>query len=53
MFMMEICYRNHSTIPDPFNTKEDYEALKGLTIGTTAWEEDVDIQIARKMRLLP
>jgi len=53
MFIMEICYRNHSPMIDPFNLKEDYEALKGLTIGSMAWENDIAIQIARKMRLLP
>jgi hypothetical protein len=37
---------------DPFNTKEDYEVLKGLTIGTTAYEEDVDFHISKLMRIV-
>jgi hypothetical protein len=39
-------------VVDPFNTKEDYEVLKGLTIGTTAWEEDVDFHISKLMRIV-
>jgi hypothetical protein len=37
---------------DPFNTKEDYEVLKGLTIGTTAYEEDFDFHISKLMRIV-
>jgi hypothetical protein len=47
-----VCYRNYSPAPDPFNVKEDYEVLKGLVVGTEAWEQDTDIQIMRKMRLI-
>jgi hypothetical protein len=52
VILYEICYRNYSPAPDPFNTKEDYEVLKGLTVGTQAWEQDLDITIMRKMRLI-
>jgi hypothetical protein len=52
LFVVEICFRNYSPTPDMFNTKEDYEVLKGLTVGTEAWEQDADIQIMRKMRLI-
>jgi hypothetical protein len=45
------CYIHYNEY-DPFNTKEDYEVLKGLTIGTTAWEDDFDISIIRKLKLL-
>jgi hypothetical protein len=37
---------------DPFNTKEDYEVLKGLTIGTVAYEEDFDFHISKLMRIV-
>ena len=37
---------------DPFNTKEDYEVLKGLTIGTQAYEEDFDFHISKLMRIV-
>jgi len=37
---------------DPFNTKEDYEVLKGLTVGTNAYEEDFDFHIAKLMRIV-
>jgi len=39
-------------VVDPFNTKEDYEVLKGLTIGTTAYEEDFDFHISKLMRIV-
>jgi len=45
------CYIHYIEI-DPFNTKEDYEVLKGLTLGTSAWEDDMDISIIRKLKLL-
>jgi hypothetical protein len=41
-----------SGVFDPFNTKEDYEVLKGLTIGTAAWEEDFDFHISKLMRIV-
>jgi hypothetical protein len=44
------CYIHYIEI-DPFNTKEDYEVLKGLTLGTSAWEDDLDISIIRKLKL--
>jgi len=37
---------------DPFNTKEDYEVLKGLTIGTMVWEEDFEFHISKLMRIV-
>jgi len=37
---------------DPFNTKEDYEVLKGLTLGTVAYEEDFDFHISKLMRIV-
>jgi hypothetical protein len=52
VILYEVCYRNYSPAPDPFNVKEDYEVLKGLVVGTEAWEQDTDIQIMRKMRLI-
>jgi hypothetical protein len=37
---------------DPFNLKEDYEVLTGLTIGAEFWEEDFDTYIADLMRIV-
>ena len=37
---------------DPFNLKEDYEVLTGLTIGAEFWEEDFDLYIADLMRII-
>jgi hypothetical protein len=37
---------------DPFNLKEDYEVLTGLTIGAEFWEEDFDVYIADLMRIV-
>jgi|GEM_PF-3693029 len=37
---------------DPFNLKEDYEVLTGLTIGAEFWEEDFDTYIADLMRII-
>ncbi|MEM4324084.1 MAG: hypothetical protein QXO37_09530 [Candidatus Nitrosocaldaceae archaeon] len=36
----------------PTNTKEDYEVLKGLTLGTVAWEADRDVDILRKLQVV-
>jgi hypothetical protein len=52
LFVLETCFRNYSPTPDPFNTKEDYEVLKGLITGTNVWELDQDIHTMRKMRML-
>jgi len=53
LFVIEICFRNYSPIPDMFNVKEDYEVLKGLIAGTNVWELDQDIHTMRKMRIMP
>jgi hypothetical protein len=53
LFVIEICFRNYSPVPDVFNVKEDYEVLKGLTVGTNVWELDQDIHTMRKMRIIP
>jgi hypothetical protein len=45
------CYRQVREL-DPFNVKEDYEILKGITLGTEAYEQDFDISILRKMKIL-
>jgi hypothetical protein len=45
------CYRQVKEV-DAFNVKEDYEVLKGITLGTQAYEQDFDISILRKMKLI-
>jgi hypothetical protein len=45
------CYRQVKEL-DTFNVKEDYEILKGITLGTQAYEQDFDISILRKMKLI-
>jgi len=44
------CRLNPNRLESIFNVKEDYEVLKGLTIGTSAWEDDFDISIIRKLK---
>jgi hypothetical protein len=34
---------------DPFNLKEDYEVLTGLTVGAEFWEIQQDLDILTKM----
>ena len=46
------CRFNANRLEGIFNVKEDYEVLKGLTLGTTAWEDDFDISILRKLKQL-
>jgi len=48
--VFEVCFRNYT--PAPFNTKEDYEVLKSLTLGTQVWESDMDITTLRRLRLI-
>jgi hypothetical protein len=46
------CRTNPNKLDAIFNVKEDYEVLKGLTLGTSAWEDDFDISIIRKLKQL-
>jgi hypothetical protein len=45
------CYRQVRQV-DAFNVKEDYEILRGLTLGTQAYEQDFDIHILRLLKLI-
>jgi len=51
-YIFEICFRNYEPVIDFSNPKEDYEVLRGLTLGTEAWEDDLDIHILRKMKMV-
>jgi len=45
------CYRQVEEV-DAFNVKEDYEVLRGITLGTQVYEADFDISILRKMKVI-
>jgi hypothetical protein len=53
-----ICYGRQGEPPPPppstdiFNTKEDYEVLKGLWIGRYAYEEYKDAHIIKRAKVI-